>query len=301
MSMTVIRPVTVTDATLLASTLDEDTNPAWEAGTTYALGDRVHLAAVHRVYESLQAGNTANDPLTAAAWWVQVSPTNRWAMFDESVGTTSSGTSPLIVSMQPGAVTALALIGLVDAAQATLRVFDAPGGTLTYELAVSLDSYAISDWLEYYTAPIEYQTEAVFLNVPTTAGSEVEVELVGSGTVGCGALVTGASYSLGAVQYGAKVGILDYSRKERDAFGNTTLVERPYARRMDLQLQLDAAALNKVYAVLSAVRATPCAWVAETARPGFESMTVYGWARDFSIDVALPTIHYCSLQIEGLT
>lgn len=301
MTMTVIRPVTITDAMLLSSSLDEDTNPAWSAGTTYALGDRVHLADVHRVYESLQAANTGNDPLTAAAWWVEVSPTNRWAMFDESVGTASAGPSPLIVSLQPGAVTALSLLGMVGASEVTARVYDAPGGSLTYERTISLDSYGVSDWLEYWTAPIEFNGEAVFLALPASGTSEVEVEITGSGSVSCGGLVTGATYTLGGVQFGATIGILDYSRKERDDFGATRLVERPYARRMDVRLQLNAADLNKVYAVLSALRATPCVWVAAPDTAGYESMTIYGWARDFSIDIALPTLHYCSLQIEGLT
>jgi hypothetical protein len=30
-------------------------------------------------------------------------------------------------------------------------------------------------------------------------------------------------------------------------------------------------------------------------------MIVYGWARDFNIDIALPAVFFCTLQIEGLT
>lgn len=301
MTMTVIRPVTITEAMLTATTLAEDTNPAYAVGTTYALGDRVHLADVHRVYESLQAANTGNDPITASAWWVEVSPTNRWAMFDQSVGTVSEGTSPLRVKLLPGAITALALIGLVGATEATVTIYASPGGAQTYTRTISLDSYGISDWLEYWTAPIEYNSEAVFTALPTSGTSEVEVEITGSADVGCGSLVVGSAYTLGGVQYGATIGIIDYSRKETDDFGNTSLVERPYARRMDVRLQLNAADLNKTYALLSTLRATPCVWVAVPDVLGYESMTIYGWARDFSIDIALPTVHYCSLQIEGLT
>jgi hypothetical protein len=299
MTMRVIRPITVSDAMLTSTTLSEDPTPAWSAGTTYALGARVHLASVHRVYESLQGGNTGNDPITAAAWWVEVGPTNRWAMFDESVGTVSTGPSPLVVRVAAGTVTGVALLGMVGATEATLYVRN--GGEITHTRVISLDSYGIGDWLEYWTAPIEYNAEATFIGLPTSGGSEIEVWITGSGSVGCGAMVLGQTYALGETQFGATVGILDYSRKERDQFGNTMLVERPYARRMDLRMQLSAADLSRIYAVLSALRATPCVWIAEPDRQGYEAMTIYGWARDFSIDIALPTVHYCSLQIEGLT
>jgi hypothetical protein len=300
MTMTVIRPVTITDSMLASSTLAEDTNPAYNAGTTYALGDLVHVAATHLVYKSLQAANTGNDPATATTWWQQVGPTNKWAMFDQAVGSVSTGASPLTVRLVVGAVTAIALIGLVDATEATVDVYESPGGSLVYTETISLDSYGISDWLEYWTAPIEYNTEAVFYNLPTTGASEIKVIITGSGNVGCGVLVAGASYSLGGTQYGATIGITDYSRKEVDEFGVTSLVQRSYARRMDVRLQMEAVTLNKVYALLSTLRATPCVWAASDVA-GYESMTIYGWARDFSIDLAMPTVHYCTLQIEGLT
>ena len=68
--MRVIRPVIITDAMLISSTVAEpDVAPdaaadpaAYSAGTTYALADRASLAATHRIYESLQAGNTGNSP-----------------------------------------------------------------------------------------------------------------------------------------------------------------------------------------------------------------------------------------------
>jgi hypothetical protein len=56
-------------------------------GTTYADGDRVIVTTgYHKIYESQQAANTGNDPTTDdGTWWLEVSSTNRWKMFDAIV------------------------------------------------------------------------------------------------------------------------------------------------------------------------------------------------------------------------
>ena len=82
--MQFIKPVSISDATLISSTIAETDYSAWSSGTTYALGDKVILTSTHRVYESLQAANTNHNPTEAAStWWLDIGPTNRWAMFDD--------------------------------------------------------------------------------------------------------------------------------------------------------------------------------------------------------------------------
>jgi hypothetical protein len=96
------------------------------------------------------------------------------------------------------------------------------------------------------------------------------------------------------------VGIVDYSKKDTDAFGVTTFTRRAYSKRMSAKMMLENAQINKVQRVLADLRATPCAWIG-TDVTGFEPLTVYGFYKDFSIDVAYATTSYCSTEIEGLT
>lgn len=110
----------------------------------------------------------------------------------------------------------------------------------------------------------------------------------------------GTFYTLGDTQYGASVGIIDYSRKETDAFGVTTFVRRAYSKRMSAKLMLDNVQMNKVQRVLADLRATPCAWIGADDVT-YAPLVVYGFYKDFSIEVAYPTASYCSLEVEGLT
>ena len=114
--MKFINPVAITDAMLISSTRAENDYTTWASGTTYALAARVISTTTHRIYESVQAGNLNHNPITdSGTWWIDVGPTSRWAMFDQTVGTVTEQASPLTVVLAPGAITALALLVLEGA------------------------------------------------------------------------------------------------------------------------------------------------------------------------------------------
>lgn len=300
-NMQVLIPLIVDDAALVSSSVAEDDHAEWSNVTTYALGDRVISTSAHRVYESLQNGNTNHDPLTDdGTWWVDAGPTNRWAMFDESVGTTTDATGSIVVVLEPATqIGGLVLLGS-QAAQMQVQIERTSTSELVYSNTVSLDSYPVGDWYEYLTAPIQFNSDAVLTDLPVVADPRITVTITKSGDVSVGSLVLGSVHQMGSVQYGMQLGIVDYSRKETDAFGATTLVQRAYSRKVDLSMVCDQTTLNGIYALLSNLRARAVVWI-PTASAGYEASIVYGWYRDFSIDVATPAAFYCSMQIEGLT
>lgn len=300
MSMRVIRPVPITGPMLASTTAVDASLPAWAAGTTYGLGAQVTVG--YTIYESLQAANTGNSPAAASStWWKKAGTINSRAMFDESIGTVTTGPAPLTVVLRPGAVTGLTLLGLEGATQVNVTVRDLSAGTELAYHEIDLGAYAIGDWLEYWTAPIEYRAEATLLDLPAVANSEIEVTILGSGTVGCGTLVVGSSTTLGKTTYGASVEIIDYSKKAVDAAGNLTLEQGVFSRRINLPVVFEPEALNKVYAFLSGTRATLLVFIAIDDETGYEALIVYGWTRNFSIDLRTSALYYCTLQAEGLS
>jgi hypothetical protein len=102
---------------------------------------------------------------------------------------------------------------------------------------------------------------------------------------------------LGGTLINPALGINDYSRKETDDFGNTSLVERSFSKRMGVKLVLGNADVDRVHAALSAVRATPILWLGSGR---YSAMLVYGFFRDFEIDIAYTRHSYCTLNIEGM-
>ena len=297
--MRLIRPTTLTDAMLTSSTAPETDYPAWSSATAYAVGARVILTATHRRYEAL-AASTNVSPSTDPTKWLDLGPTNRWAMFDARVGTATSRTASLQVGLAPGAIDALALID-TEAESATVTL--TAGGVQVYSRSQTFNvgGVAIDNWFSWFFEPLGQKTSMLFLDVPVYAAGQLSVTLTRDNpadSVSCGTLLVGRQLSLGDTEHGADIGIIDYSRKETDQFGVTSVVERAFAKRMTAKVVMPTDAIDDIHRSLAALRATPVLWIGSES---FESLTVYGFYKEFSIDIAYPTVSYCSLTIEGLT
>lgn len=298
--MKVLAPLTVTEGMLTSSTLAEDEYSAWNSGTTYASGDRaIH---VHKVWESQAGSNTNHNPATDTAgdWWLEVGPTNRWAMFDGSVSTASTDASDIEVVITPSAV--VDGVAIVAGVGDSVRVLMQDGSTTVYDQTQSLDSTPIDDWERYFFADQVLAGELLFSDLPRYYGATITVTVAAAtGGAQVGVLALGRLHDLGIVEAGASAGITDYSRKETDTFGTTSLLQRTYAKRSQQRMKLDTDDLRRVQALLSGLRAQPAVWVGSDNTTRFSPLVIFGWFRSFSIDIAGPVVSYCSLEIEGLT
>lgn len=299
--MKVIQPVALTDAQLISSTAAEPGTgeAAWVAATAYTLGTVVVRATTHRRYRNVLAGTDAALPELAPTRWLDIGPTNRWAMFDNAVGTRTAQASPLTVVMAPGFTGGLALLEL-SGAQAQITMKAAAGGTVVYSKTVSLDGSVVTDVFDWMFGDFVQLTDLVLTDLPESyAIPELTVSITGTGVVSCGVCKSGRVQKIDQTLAGPTVGIVDYSVKERDEFGAYRVVELSYSKRASVKLLTQKSRFNTIFRALAAMRATPCIYVL-TEAPGFEPLLIYGFYKDFSIDVAYPAYHLCNLEIEGL-
>jgi hypothetical protein len=298
--MQMIRPITI-DQTNLTSNVALDDGGEYSATVTYALGDVVIDTAsadpTYHAFESLADSNLGN-ALTDSANWLDLGAVNRLAMFDQVVGTVTSNASSIDVTVAAtSACTGLALFNLTAS---SVQVTVSNGSGTLYDETVSLRStFGIIDWYTWFTQEAEFDTDLVLTDLPPNLGTNIRVQITGSGTVECGTMVLGKLRSLGTGPfYGARGGIIDYSRKTTDDFGNTSLVERAFAKRWSFQTMVPNGDMAAVFRVLSEIRATPVAWIGSE---DFSPTLIFGWARDWSEEIRYPTQSLLSLEIEGLT
>lgn len=301
---TVIVPTRVTDANLVSITVPEDDYPVYSAGTTYALEDRVIVGSpYHAVYQSLSGSNTGNFPPTSPTQWLYAGPTNAWAAFDESGGTQLSGVGteadPLEFVVTGDRINAMGFLGL-QASSVRIQAYNPVEGVY-YDNTVNLeDSTLVTSWYDYFFAEISRGTEVIVKDIQPISGSEYTISIVdGSGTAKMATFVMGQAVEFGFTEYGAQVGIIDYSRKLVDQFGRASLEKRAFSDRMSVSIELPRGVVDAVKRKLAALRATPCLWVA--AQDQFESLTIFGFYRDFNIDISYPSVCYCTAEFEGLS
>ena len=278
------------------------TYAAWASGTTYAQNAIVISPTTHRRYQSVIASNVGHDPTAAgsSAYWTDIGPTNRWAMFDQGVGSKSQETGTIVVTLAPGQVDSLVVLD-TDAELVNVTMTVSSSTVYNVTQSTNVGGNAITDWFLYFFEPIGKRNTVTFLDLPPYPSGVITVTFTGAdpaGAVSVGTLIVGNALNIGSTEVGASVGIRDYSKKETDDFGVTTVVERAWSKRMELRCMLDTANVDTIQRELAKVRAIPCIWIGED---GFDSLTIYGFFADFSLDLAFPNISYCSLTIEGLT
>lgn len=231
--------------------------------------------------------------------WLDIGPSNKWAMLDTYNGTATTDPTTIDVTVQPsGRIDSLALLSLDGAASARIIVATAADGTIYDQTFNLLDNQDVSDWYGYFYEEIAKKSKLLVTGLPAYSNPQVRVIISGI-NVSCGTLVIGMSKDLGETQHdGAQVGMTDYSRKEVDDFGNYTIVPRPFSDTGSFKMRIAKSQVDGIKKVLSDFRATPAVY---SASPDYNSTLIFGFFREFNIEIDYPLESLCSIEIEGLT
>jgi hypothetical protein len=296
--MKIVRPAAITDSVLVSSNVPETDHAAYNAATTYALGDKVIVAAEHRIYESLQSANTGNTPSTSPTWWLDLGATNRWRMFDSRINAVNSQTGSIEVSLQVAdRINALSLLNL-SATSVQVEMTDAVDGLVYDRTFSTISDSGITDWYAWFFEPIAPITELVVTDLPNYYGATITVTITAaSGFASIGELIVGSYRELGDTQYGVQLGIQDYSIKSIDAWGEYSIVERAYRKTASFEIWLPNGGIGEAQRLLAEYRATPVLYIGSDE---YSSTAILGFYKDFTINITYPTVSVFSLTVEGL-
>jgi hypothetical protein len=199
--MNVLTPIAITDAMIGAGTTIAEpaaSETAWVSGGTYAVGDLRIRTTTHKVYSCVQAhtGRTAL-PENDAAYWLEKSPTNRYAPFDIYNTTAATATTSITYVLSPGYFNAISLYGLVGST-ISITLKDAPAGTTIWSYSGSLYRDPLG-WYEYLFGGLQQIDRLQFHDLPIRPTAELAITLSASSgqPVGIGMINVGDRISLG--------------------------------------------------------------------------------------------------------
>lgn len=286
---------------------------AWSAvtaaGAGYALNDLRYLASTHTIYKckiaGVDAGATSPDVYAAlkdsdpTKRWKAMRPTNRYGMFDQSIGSITSRASPLELVLTPTEFVDSLFLEGVSAALVRAEVYD--GATQVYDRTVNMaEGDIVIDGWEYCFAPIRRGTQVLLDDLPPVTGGTVKLTITDTSPVSVGTCVLGRQFVLGDTKWNAKIGINNYSTKNFDAETGLTTVERgSFSKRISAQLVCPTGSVDRVVDELTRLRDTPVVW--RGVKTLLSSLNAYGYARDWEVDVAYLSRSYLSTTIESLT
>lgn len=304
-ALKVIPPLSITDSILTSSNVAETDYASWSSGTTYNIGDRVRYVStnIHKVYESLRATNLNHDPTTDVSsppYWIEVSATNRWKMFDTNNSTQTTNSNTIVVTLTPGKVVNSVILLNLEGTSVRVKMTDPTDGVV-YDTTTSLNNNGtINNWYSYFFNPIQRRTSVLLTNLPAYGTAAIEITITNTGlTAKCGVCIIGTVQYIGeGINLGASIGIQDYSRKEKDDFGNYQLIQRSYSKKAKFSMAVLNEQIDSLQDLLVSLRTTPCVWIGDDR---YTSTAIYGYYKDFDITIAYHLVSDCNIEIEGLT
>lgn len=279
--------------------------PEWSPGETYPIGARVIvLGADPRVYEAIRENIGQNPLQTLGEDWLDVGPINAFRMFDMTTGaenqTVANNGNSLQVSVRvDGRVNGVVLLN-VEGYQAVIRVRDAQGNVLHQMQKYIRGAPLTVGWYDWFFGERGDNSLIIYEGFSIPEGQEGIIDVIidgGDTPAKIGKLIVGDVIEIGCVRFGSSGGIIDFSQKDRDIFGNSRVIRRRYVDRFDYDIQLNTDTLYDVKVQLAELRGKPAVYM------GSENhliTVVFGFPREFNIVIAGPKKSSCALQIEGI-
>lgn len=276
----------------------ESSAPAWEYGESYVAGDRVEVWS--RVYERTAVAYANPDqvyvyPESLPDLWLAVGMSNRLAAYDGEVSTRAYLGAD---GQTPGT---LHFHGSLEGANALL-ISDVSGARrLHVQVRDGFRGPVVVDFTVDATTGAKVRSQYLVDGLVCPAGGVFEVAITGDVSPGLGLIVWGHTEELGASMYGARAGVVDFSRKEPDEFGGVQFVRRPFSKTVDASVVVAKAELNRVQDRLYGLRAQPVVWIFSDDPAHAVPLVVYGFYGDFYTVLDRPLNSVCTLQVKGLT
>ena len=315
--MRVINPVEITDDNFVSSIVEEDDYDEWVIDTTYGVGDKVIVTTgYHKIYESLRVDNVGNFPPDFLSgevpWWMEVSSTNRWKMFDGLIESQTTEGSFIEVSLLPGKINSIAFLNIV-AMYITVIMTDPVAGEV-YNETISFQATEDVLWGDgdlwgdvgnaeeriWQGGNDEELVEKVALrtDLPNYPQATLQIIIAGAeGTAACGKVIIGTTIKLGDTKWSPSVGMIDYSTKTQDSFGNYVVQIRSFSKKVGCIFQMETAIHSEILRKLAQYRATPLLWILSET---YNVSLIYGFYKDFDMNVTNNFLTDCNINIEGL-
>lgn len=270
---------------------------------SYKKGDEVIVSSVHRKYRCL-VSETFEYPVDgatedASATWIDIGPTNKWAMFDEKTTTQTIGGDQWSVEFETDRyVDTLSVIGSAGLSSCLIQAWDASESLIYSQSIIPIDTAAMigpfanaSDDVFYkpsfYVDDLDSQGKPFRINLTFNADTSSSV----------GAVVFGAAIELGDCISGTRNEKLDYSRQEYDQFGELTYIQRPVVNLSYFNVLSDKYLSGVISRFFDLIRKKNTLWIANVGDS--QEIITYGRIQQDPLTFDMPTKINYNVTVRG--
>jgi hypothetical protein len=284
--------------------------PEWTEEKSYARAERTRrlIPADHSAIDATEieyvfeaaADNTTSDPASDPLGWIKEGASESNMLFDRFMNTKSKFAIGAGVTIKAQRISALFLGNFNGEAKIEVMNEDSEVKFEKTLRSRGAEYEPIASWYDYFYPDLiaDAGESDKIVEFPTFYDMFLRVTALNR-PLSIGKIAVGNLFSLGQTRNMPSVGVTDFSIKQADEKGNTYLEQRSYRKDGSFNLIIPNGAFDKVFGMLTALRAKPTVWIADE-RGGFSTLVIYGFYRNFQLVFQGRNGNECSLEIEGL-
>ena len=213
---------------------------------------------------------------------------NQGYMFDSYLNTQTEYADLIEVEVSFDNCDRVALFN-IDAYSVDLELTDDDTSTIVQTKSIDLEM-SDGEYQQWIIEPMYIYANATLKISINKLGSDAK----------CGMCGIGLSTYLGKTQYSPQAGFTDYSIKSTNEFGQTYLLQGNWAKRPQIRLISDYAQIDAIYEDLVSIRGTTSFFEINEDNTDYETLRVYGFIEDWTINIDSPELIFIDLIIQGV-
>ena len=238
--------------------------------------------------------NTIDMPEVGSIVWKDLGYTNKYKLLDDSLTSQTVVDGNMEMSFITTKIDSIYLFRLIGTS-VNVTVTQIDTDTEICNQTTSLISKNSGGTFRgYFFNDFTFVTK-FFSEVPINFNVRIDITIFGT-TTKCGLVGIGRSDDFGATLYGAKVGMLDFSKKETNTNGESYFVEGNYKPTNSLTIDLPSNRTDYIVEQLQGLRAKPVIWKGSD----YTSTIIFGIFNDWTVVFSTPTITRININLESL-
>ncbi len=298
-------PIDITDDILVSSTISEpsETEPLWSSTKTYAEDELVSVIETnsHLVYTAKRT-NLNKPPATSKDDWFLKGKTNRFRMFDWNQRDPSVGSSEDMIIIRPKQRINSLMVEL-QADYIDITVTDGSCNNVIYQMSKSLLKRNVSTFYEWFYVPFVYEKKIVVFDIQPVSDPIIKLTVRSNdGSNEILRLPIGFSIDLGVTQFSPVLDMDNYSKVVRDGFASATFYPAQSIPKNEYKIVSNRNRVNVLRKFREDVGSKAAVWSAldDMDYEYTESLIIFGFVRDFNIEIPHNEYTLTSLYIEGI-
>lgn len=289
--MTTVIPV---DFEYISSNFTDENYEIWDSTKEYQTGDFVIFQ--NQIYKCATSGISSVSPNLDIYKWVNFGFMNSRRFMDNQVSTISTNKNDTqIVIKTEKEIDTIALFKLDGA---FVEIYDKNGKLLTEKINLTYKNSR--SWWQYFFGEWTYKHDAI-IKLDKPYKGEITIKIYkGKFGANLGHLVLGNRFFIGVSIYGAKIGIVDYSKITSDEFGNKNFSKGKNAKFTDILVVVGSERVDTVREELEKLAGRVALFIGDEREYGYQSLMIFGYYKDFSILLDNYKTSECQISIEGV-